>query len=128
MDPSTAARLGQSRAASMMTDTCQIVRLSTTPATNLVTGEVTWPETEMYSGVCRVRPGPGRQVEAGGRVLQAISHVVSVPVSHTDVLPDDVVVMTSSADGALAGARLRVRDVAQGSHVTARRLGCEELL
>jgi hypothetical protein len=127
MDPSAAARLGQARAESMMTDACTIVRLSATPVTNPVTGVVTRPETEMYAGVCRVRPGGARQVEAGGQVLQAITHTVSVPVSHTDVLPDDVVIVTASGDPALVEARLRVREVARGTHITARRLGCEEL-
>src|SRR5690349_16631937 len=100
---SQAAAAGQARAEFLMTDSGTLVRPSSTPVTDPDTGAVTYPEATLYTGQARVRPGAGRQVEAGDQVLQAITHTVSLPMSHTDVKPDDVWITTASADASLVG-------------------------
>lgn len=81
-----------------------------------------------YSGRCKVKPRDNvdREVEAGAATVSLWPYVVSVPMSALDVQDGDVLTVTSSAlDPSLAGTVLRVRAVAEGSYITARRLGCE---
>lgn len=113
-----------------MTDTCQIVRMGTTPTTNPVTNLDTYPAVEQYAGQCRVRPNSqslSTDSGFGEQQVQLLSHMVSIPVSEADVVPDDVVIVTASDDASLVGKRLRVRTVARGTHITARRMACEEM-
>lgn len=128
MSPAVAAaEAGRVRAESLMTDACTIARPTTAPVTDPVSGAVTYPETTIYTGRCRARPaGGGHQVEAGEDITQVFGLRVSVPISVTGVRADDVVTVTASADGSLVGKRLRVREIERGSHITARRLRCEE--
>lgn len=85
------------------------------------------PVSELYAGACKVKPnGTDRQVEAAGESVTLWPFIVSLPMSVEDVEVDDIVTVTASAlDPSLVGLELRVRQVAQGSFVTARRLGCE---
>lgn len=111
-----------------MTDACQVVRMGTTPTVNPTTGQETYPETVQYTGPCRVRPNlRDSDAEFGEQQVQVLSHLVSIPVSEADVVPDDVVHVTASDDASLVGKRLRVRAVARGTNITARRLACEEM-
>lgn len=123
-----AAEAGRARAESLMVDTCQVVTMSATATTDPVTGLETYTPTVRYTGMCRVRPNyQNRQAEFGDQQVQVLSHLVSLPVSATAVAVDDEVVVTASLDSSLVGKRLRIRSVARGTHVTARRLACEEV-
>lgn len=111
-----------------MLDTCNVVTTSSTPTTDPVTNIDTYPETVIYTGKCRVRPYLQSRSDAafGEQQVQLLSHLVSLPMSATAVVPDAVVVVTASTDASLVSKRLRVRTIARGSDVTARRLACEE--
>ena len=123
-----AAEAGRARAESLMVDTCQVVTVSSTPTTNPTTGVETYPETIRYTGMCRVRPNfRNSDANFGDQQVQILSHLVSLPMSATSVATDDVIVVTASLDASLVGKRLRVRSIARGTHVTARRLACEEV-
>lgn len=83
----------------------------------------------IYAGKCRVKPAAGNQdrvVDAGEHLVSLWPFTVSLPMSAVGVDVDHIVTVTTSAlDAALAGKTLRVRQVALGTHLTARRLGCE---
>lgn len=84
--------------------------------------------TAVYTGPCRVKPSGNQAgtVEAAGQDVSLWPFVVSVPMAVTTVLVDDLVtVSTSTLDPQLVGKVFRVKYVEMGSHVTARRLGCE---
>lgn len=115
--------------ASLMTDACTITRGAGTSVLDEATGQyVRTPGALLYTGPCRVKPrdNTDRVVDAGGQAVSLFPYVLSVPVSSVDFDVDDVVTVTASAlDPALAGLVLRVKQVAVGSQLTARRLGCE---
>lgn len=113
-----------------MTDSCRVVRMGDTPVTDPVTGLETYPEADQYEGPCRVRPNSqslSSDASFGDQAVQLLSHMVSIPVTEDDVAPDDVVVVTASFDPSLVSKRLRVRTVARGPDITARRMACEEM-
>lgn len=111
-----------------MVDACTIDRPLGESTYDPVSDGYVQAVTELYAGRCRVKPrdNTDRQVEAAGESVMLWPYIVSVPMSVTSVTDDDVVTVTASAlDPALVGVRLRVRQVAQGSLLTARRLGAE---
>lgn len=97
------------------------------PASPTYDTYVTPAGSSRYSGACRVKPQEtDREVEAGAETVSLWPFTVSIPMSVTGVELDDVVTITASPlDPSLVGTVLRVRQVAQGSHLTARRLACE---
>lgn len=120
----------QADAESLMQDSCTITRAGSGTSTfDPATGTYTDPaSTTVYTGKCRVKPRNlvDRTVQAGEQQVSLWSFEVSVPVSATDVDLDDVVTVTGSIDPSLVGRTLRVRSVARGTFLTARRLDCEE--
>lgn len=81
----------------------------------------------LYEGPGRVMPwtGTARQVVVAD--LQTIkSYWVTVPLGAEDIFPDDVVVVTASADPDLQGRELVVRDKAASSLAVERRLVAED--
>lgn len=125
------AERGQILAESLMVDACTITRGgSGAPTFNSTTGTYTPPAgSTVYTGACRVKPSAlsgNTTVQAGEREVSLWPFAVSVPVSVTDVDLNDLVTITASADASLVGRELRVRSVARGTFVTARRLDCEE--
>ena len=130
MSAATAAARGQAAAARLMTDTCTLSAPDVEGVLDEQTGQYTTaPGAQRYSGRCRVRPADSQErvVEAGERPVSLRTYVVSVPVTVTGVEVGDVVRVTASVlDPDLAGVRLRVVDVPKGTHLTARRLICEE--
>lgn len=123
-------KAGRSAAEALMVDTCNITAGVAGQVYDAASDSYVTPAgAARYSGPCRVRPGRagGREVEAGAATVALWQYVVSVPMSVATIEDDDVVTVTASAlDPSLVGKRLRVREVVRGSHVTARRLGCEE--
>jgi hypothetical protein len=129
MSATTAIRRGRRAAEALMVDTCTITRGTGEQVFDPATGQyVTTAGELLYTGPCRVKPqnNADRVVEAGGQAVSLWPFVVSVPVSEVSFEVDDLVTVTASVlDPALVGKVLRVRQVALGSHLTARRLGCE---
>lgn len=120
---------GRSAAEELMVDTCVISRSSGLGSFNETTGQYDGGSTEVYAGKCRVKPrdNADRVVQYGQEAVSFWPYIVSVPMDVTTVDLDDVVTVTDSAlDPALFGLSLRVREVLKGTHLTARRLGCEE--
>jgi Family of unknown function (DUF6093) len=118
---------GQAAAAALMTDTCRIERVAeSVPAGD---GTDTAPVTVIYEGPCRVRPAAqvATTRTTGPAPVETWQYTLSVPMTVTGVRAYDAAVITASADPALVGVRLRVRSIARGSQITARRLGCEEV-
>jgi hypothetical protein len=122
---------GRTAAAALMVDACTVSAPDTTGTLNESTGAYTPVAGAVhYTGACRVKVQPTQDhaIDAGERVILARLYIVSLPMSATTVLVDDVLRVTASAlDAALAGTRMRVVDVPKGSHLTARRLICQEL-
>lgn len=129
MTATTAANRGQVLAEALMQDSCTITRAGGGSSFDPATGTYTDPaSTTVYTGKCRVKPRNlvDRTVQAGEQQVSLWPFEVSVPVSATDVDLDDVVTVTGSIDPSLVGRTLRVRSVARGTFLTARRLDCEE--
>lgn len=126
MTATSAALAGQALAESLMTDVCTITR-TIGRTFDETTNTYTPTTTPVYSGKCRVKPANtvSRDVQAGEQQVSLWPFAVSIPVSVTTELDDDVTV-TASADASLVGRTLRVRSVARGTYLTARRLDCEE--
>jgi Family of unknown function (DUF6093) len=128
MTARAAAARARAAADSIMDDACTVARPVPDPPFNPAAGRVEPPPpVAVYSGRCRIRPqgSQDRVVDAGERPLSLWPYVVSIPFAGSAEL-DDIVTVTASADSTLVGRRLRVRSVVRGTHVSARRLGCEE--
>lgn len=131
MTAAEVATRGQALAESLMTDTCTITRAGAGERTfNATTNSYTDPaDTTVYTGACRVKPSAlsgNTTAQAGEREVSLWPYSVSIPFAETAEL-DDVVTVTASADPSLVGRTLRVRSVARGTYLTARRLDCEEV-
>lgn len=112
-----------------MLDACMITNAAAVEVYDVATDAYITPAgASRYTGPCRVKPrdNTDRVVVAGEQATSLWPFVVSVPMAVVGCEVDDVVTITaSSADPDLVGLKLRVRQVAQGSSITARRLGCE---
>lgn len=132
MSATGAVAAGRIAAVGLMVDSCRITRSGTgDPVFDSTTGRYAEPSrVPVYEGACRVVPGATqvRTAEAGERLVYLRRATVSVPVEVVGVLVGDrVEVLSSELDPDLAGVETRVLDVTRGSHVTARRLVCEEV-
>lgn len=121
---------GRAAAEALMVDACTITRVTPGTVFNETTGQYddTPPPTTVYTGKCRVKPrdNADRVVQYGQEAVSLWPYIVSIPMAESGVELDDIVTVTASAlDTALVGAGFRVRQVLAGSHLTARRLGCE---
>jgi hypothetical protein len=112
----------------IMADACSIATPgSGEPVLDPNTGQLTYPgSTAGYTGKCRIRPVSESAVAAGERLIVLTRYVVSIPMSADAKVDDRVTVTSSVLDPSLAGRVFRVVGVARGTHVTARRLDCEE--
>lgn len=130
MSAATATLAGRTAATTLMVDACTISAPDVQGPLDEATGLYTpVPGASRYIGACRVKVDAtqGHQVDAAQRLISQRSYVVSVPMTVLTVAVNDVVRVTASVlDPALAGTRLRVVDVPKGSHLTARRLTCQE--
>lgn len=123
---------GRARALELMTDTCT-VRRAGAPTTNSTTGVVTPTWTTLYSGICRLQEtgsiGGNEPAEvAAVDSAYTATMIVTLPMSATDIIPgDQVVVGTSEYDSSLPGRIMTVIRVQHKSHATARRLWAEDL-
>jgi hypothetical protein len=115
----------------LMEDACTITRRSG-QSTNPDTGVVNFSYTVIYTGKCKVmRRGPrgasNRPVNLG-EAFELLSFVeVSIPISSTVALADDIVTVTASVNDAdLVNRAFHVRGYEHRSFASARRLQCVE--
>jgi hypothetical protein len=129
MTAEAATLAGRAAAEQLMVDTCTISEAGGQGVFNETTGQYDGATSStVYSGPCRVKPrdNQDRIRQFGEQTISLWPYLVSVPMSVTGIDVDALVTITTSElDPDLAGKVLRVRQVAQGSHITARRLGCE---
>lgn len=126
--PAEAVAEGQAAAEALMTDACGITRGSGERVYNSETHQYETPSDSVYVGKCRVKPSAlsgNTTAQAGDTDVSLWPFTVSIPVT-ADAELNDVVTITASSDPTLVDRKLRVRSVARGTHITARRLDCEE--
>lgn len=120
---------GRELAEVQMQDACTIVRPGP-PVLNEQTLQLATPTTTLYVGKCRVSGGRDIQQstpQAGDRLVYEQSRTISVPMTVLGLQVDDVVTVTASAlDPDLIGRVFHVRALEHKTHLTARRLLCEE--
>ncbi len=123
-----ATERGRAAAARLMQDACTIATAATRTGVSSST-----PGTTVYSGACRVQEAQepalsgtdGKDAPAWG----AQRKLVSIPISSIAVDVGDVVTITASAqDADLVGRTFRVLAVSSKTHLTARRLECQEVV
>ncbi len=117
-----------------MVDAC---RITGSPLRTGVDGsgvDVTTPGSVRYEGKCRLQEvsvpgGTGPQGAVAERPAWLVQQqVLQLPIAVTNVLVGDEVEMTASAlDQRVVGRRLRVVSFTAKTHLTARRLQCEEI-
>lgn len=128
MTAALATLAGRAAASRLMVDTCTITRGPGAETFDPATGEyVTSAPVTLYTGPCRVKAaGVDVVTQAPGQADSLLPFEVSVPITAVAFAVDDVVTITASQlDPALVGLVLRVTLIPAGSHLTARRLGCE---
>ena len=70
--------------------------------------------------------GGGTIAQQGEQQVGLWPYTLSLPISVTDLDLDDTVTVTASeSDPDIVGMVLRIRELVQGSQLTARRLSCE---
>lgn len=111
--------------------TCQLLRPSDAPpALNPSTlAYEPGPPVVLWSGPCRVQPqsrSGAQVVDAAGEQVTLSGYQVTVPISAGQVVVDDLVLITASADPQLVGRTLRVTDVSYGDLQAERHLDCED--
>lgn len=128
MSATSAVLHGRAAAEALMVDACTITAGAAVQVYDEASDTYVTPAgASRYSGPCRVKPRESDQnVEAGAESISLWPYTVSVPVAAVGIDVDDVVTVTDCPlDPSLVGRTLRVRQVTQGSFITARRLGCE---
>jgi hypothetical protein len=123
---------GRAAAESLMVDACTITRPGAgDPVFDPSTGGYTNPEpVTVHAGPCRVQVNApdSTSEDFGGRSVTTSPLRVSVPMSVTGVRQQDLVTITAAAlDPDLAGRTFRVEYAPAKTHMTARRLECEEV-
>ncbi|HEX5995676.1 MAG TPA: DUF6093 family protein [Jiangellales bacterium] len=128
----TAASLlarGRAAAERLMVDSATI-RRQTGTVTDPNTGVITPTYTTVYSGKCRVQQrseASASPTEAGDARVLMLRTELQLPMSATGFrVGDEVVDVVSAHDPDLTGREFTVRDLAHGTHKTARRLGVVE--
>lgn len=127
MTAASATLAGRAAAEALMVDACTITRGGGSMTLDANGEYVAPPGASVYSGPCRLKPGgTDVVVDVPGQSVSLYPYTVAVPVDATAYALDDTVTITACAlDPAAVGLVLRVRHVAVGSHLSARRLGCE---
>lgn len=114
-----------------MVDACTITRPAGAPVWDDATGTYTQaPPTTVYTGKCRVQmPQAQNRNPAAGDVEWTVqAFEVQVPMSAVGVHVDDTVTVTASdLDSDLVGRVFKVVSLAHKTHMTSRRLACDEV-
>lgn len=124
---------GRVAALALMVDACTITRV-TGQSTNLQTGVVTDTTATIYTGKCRIQnigtagQGTARPATVAEAQVYQLPLSIQLPMSVIGVLVADVVTVTASVlDPDLVGRTFWVKELAHKTHLTARRLGLEEV-
>jgi hypothetical protein len=121
---------GRRMAESLMVDTCLITRV-TGSTTDPDTGEVTPTTATVYSGRCRMQQlaAVARPNDVGESYVFQQPFVLQLPMVGSGGIQagDQVEVTASVLDPDLPGRKFWVRELADGTHKTARRIGLEEV-
>lgn len=128
MTAAAALESGRRIAASLMLDSCTIVRLGQ-ETTDPDTGEPVIPETLLYTGPAKVQTYEAQESnpEAGGAVLTVQRYAIHIPVGSYAPEVGHVVEITAAAlDPNLSGRRYRVVALLHKTLATAYRLGVTE--
>ena len=119
----------QQMAEDMMTDTLTITRQSGRPVTDPITGKVTYPTMQVYSGKGRVqsRATDAEDIIAAGTRTTLAEATVQVPVGVALAVDDEVAVDASLTDPLMVGRTFRVVVIPRKTHATMIRAGAEEV-
>lgn len=118
---------GRRAAEALMVDQCTIRRR--TGETTDDDGNVVPAYADLYAGKCRVQQpnAQAQPADVGEDYLLLLRLEVQVPMSVVGLeVGDEITVTTSVHDPDLSGRVFVVRDLAHGSHKTARRVGVTE--
>jgi hypothetical protein len=129
MSAASATLAGRAAAERNMVDTCTITR-ETGRTTDVDSGLTTKTTSTLYAGKCRIQQ-PGRMArpeQVGEAQVYQLLIEVQLPMAVTGLAVGDVVAVTASAlDPDLVGRHFWIKDLAHKTHMTARRVGCEEV-
>ena len=122
-------RKGRAAAERLMTDTLTITRQSGRPVTDPITGKVTYPTMQVYSGKGRVqsRDVDAEDIIAAGTRTTLAEATVQVPVGVALAVDDEVTVDASLTDPLMVGRVFRVVIIPRKTHATMVRAGVEEV-
>jgi hypothetical protein len=130
MSATSAVLAGRRAAERNMADACTITRV-TGDTTDLQTAAVDKTTATIYSGKCRVQQtrGISRPTTVAEVYVFQTRYELQLPVATSpDIQINDVVTVTAAAlDADLVGRTYWVRELANKTHATARRLGIEEV-
>ena len=129
MTAQAAVAAGRRAAEALMTDACQISRVTGT-TTNPDTGVVTTTTATVYAGKCRLqqRAGTALRAEVGEASVLLTRLELHVPWGTAGVAAEQHVTVTAAADPALVGAKFTVRGpLTAKSYATAQRWELEEV-
>lgn len=118
---------GRAAAESLMVDACTIRRQTDEDTDEF--GNIIPSWVYLYSGKCRVQQPVAQAAEemAGQARLLMVRLEVQLPMSVAGLEPEDEVFITASVnDPDLPGRVFTIRDLAHGTHKTARRIGVVE--
>jgi uncharacterized protein DUF6093 len=119
---------GRAAAEALMLDACVIKRVTGT-VTDQTSGQITPTEATIYTGKCRVQHAlaQANAQDVGEAYLLILRLELQIPMSVTDVRPEDEVTITASVhDPDLVNRVFVVRDLFHKTHATARRLQVQE--
>lgn len=108
-------------------DTCAVKRAGS-ETFNSTTGVYETTYSTTYSGPCLIRPSANDDAQAGEQQAEIRFYTVFVPYTTTNVVPDDLVDVTSAHDDYLNGLQFVVRNVAGDTYNHVRKLRCEEVV
>lgn len=113
---------GRRDAETFMTDACVISRL-TGHTTDSVTAKVVETRRQLYSGSCRVTGSEAQAntPEAVGHQNTVENQMVYLPFNSEAEAGDEVLITESLLDPQLVGLKFKIKAMARGSQLTARR-------
>jgi hypothetical protein len=130
MSATRATMAGRRAAERNMADTCTVTRV-TGASTDLQTAAVTETTAAVYTGKCRVQQtrGISRPTTVAEAYVFQTRYELQLPVATSPGIQiGDVVTITAAAlDADLVGRTYWVRELADKTHATARRIGIEEV-
>lgn len=128
MSRDTVLARGRAMAEAGFVDAC-VIRRVTGSTTDQNTGAITPTYSTVYTGPCRVQQSApsAAAVDVGQAALLMLRLEIQLPMSLVGLQTEDEVTMAASVyDADLVGRTFLIRDLAHGTHKTARRIGVEE--